>query len=201
MIEVDKYFTSKLAEHGESALGVDYNGEESQTLRFELLSKIIDSPDHFSINDLGCGYGAFNDFLFKRYSSFSYCGIDLCESMIKAAEKRYSNDTQTRFLHSTEPDQIADYGVASGIFNLKLGRSDNECRTDLQAILDILNLTSKAGFAFNCLTSYSDADKMRNDLYYADPCDFFDLCKRRYSKNVALLHDYNLYDFTILVRK
>ena len=42
---------------------------------------------------------------------------------------------------------------------------------------------------------------MRPDLYYADPCRLFDLCKRRYAKNVALLHDYGLYEFTILVRK
>ena len=42
---------------------------------------------------------------------------------------------------------------------------------------------------------------MRPDLYYADPCELFDRCKRRYSRNVALLHDYDLYEFTILVRK
>jgi hypothetical protein len=29
----------------------------------------------------------------------------------------------------------------------------------------------------------------------------FDLCKRRHSRNVALLHDYGLYAFTVLVRK
>ena len=29
----------------------------------------------------------------------------------------------------------------------------------------------------------------------------FDLCKRRYSPRVALLHDYPLYEFTVLVRK
>jgi hypothetical protein len=57
------------------------------------------------------------------------------------------------------------------------------------------------GFAFNCLTAYSDAHKMQSYLYYADPCRLFDLCKRRYSRNVALLHDYGLYEFTILVRK
>ena len=56
------------------------------------------------------------------------------------------------------------------------------------------------GFAFNMLTSYSDADKMRDDLYYGDPCELFDHCKRSYSRNVALLHDYGLYEFTMLVR-
>jgi hypothetical protein len=42
---------------------------------------------------------------------------------------------------------------------------------------------------------------MRADLYYADPAQVFDYCKRRFSPNVALLHDYGLYEFTILVRK
>jgi hypothetical protein len=51
------------------------------------------------------------------------------------------------------------------------------------------------------LTSYSDPDRMRSDLYYGDPCLFFDHCKRTYSKQVALLHDYGLYEFTVIVRK
>jgi len=42
---------------------------------------------------------------------------------------------------------------------------------------------------------------MRPDLHYADPCVLFDRCKRRHSPRVALLHDYGLWEFTILVRK
>jgi hypothetical protein len=64
-----------------------------------------------------------------------------------------------------------------------------------------MNSLSRAGFAFNALTKYSDAEFMRPDLYYADPLFLFDHCKCRYSKFVALLHDYPLYEFTILVRK
>jgi hypothetical protein len=59
---------------------------------------------------------------------------------------------------------------------------------------------SARGFAFNMLTAYSDRDKMRDDLYYGDPCFFFDHCKRQYSRNVALLHDYGLYEFTTIVQ-
>ncbi len=64
-----------------------------------------------------------------------------------------------------------------------------------------MNRLSKRGFSANFLTKYSDADRMRPDLYYADPSFLFDYCKIHFSKNVALLHDYNLYDFTIIVRK
>ena len=201
LTEVARYYTTKLTEYGETARGVDWNGESSQTLRFEQLCKIIDTSNHFSINDLGCGYGALNDFLSDQYNSFLYSGIDVSENMIQAAEQRYQNKTQARFVLSSEPDQIADYGVASGIFNVRLGRSDNEWQAYLKTTLDILNKTSRLGFAFNCLTSYSDADKMRDYLYYSDPCALFDLCKKRYSKKVALLHDYGLYEFTILINK
>jgi SAM-dependent methyltransferase len=199
--EVAAYYSSKLAEHGATANGVDWNGEESQVLRFEQLCKIVDPSNPFSINDIGCGYGALYDFLFHRYGSFSYVGIDVSEDMIHAAKHRYQERSKAHFVLSSEPEQVADYGVASGIFNVRLSRSDDEWQSYLEATLDALDRTSRFGFAFNCLTSYSDADKMRDYLYYADPCALFDYCKRRYSKNVALLHDYGLYEFTILVRK
>jgi len=51
------------------------------------------------------------------------------------------------------------------------------------------------------LTSYSDKEKQRPDLYYANPCFMFDYCMRNFSRDVALLHDYQMFDFTILVRK
>ena len=51
------------------------------------------------------------------------------------------------------------------------------------------------------LTKYSDKEYMRDNLYYADPLFIFDYCKRNFSKQVALLHDYGLYEFTILVKK
>lgn len=201
LAEVAEYYTMKLAQHGETPYGVDWNGEESQTLRFEQLCKIVTSSSQFSITDLGCGYGALYDFLACEYEKFSYSGFDVSESMIWAAEHRYQDTTQARFILASEPDQVADYGVASGIFNVRLGRSDAEWRAYLEANLDILDRASRIGFSFNCLTAYSDADKMRDYLYYVDPCALFDLCKRRYSHNVALLHDYGLYEFTILVRK
>jgi SAM-dependent methyltransferase len=199
--EVANYYSEKLAQHGETPRGVDWNGEESQTLRFEQLCKIVTTPDAFSVNDLGCGYGALFDFLNIRYPAISYLGVDVSEDMIQAAKQRYQDNTQARFITSAEPNNLADYGVASGIFNVRLGRSDAEWRDYLEATLDVLNQTSRLGFAFNCLTSYSDEDKKRDYLYYADPCLLFDFCKRRYSRQVALLHDYGLYEFTILVRK
>ena len=41
-MEVADYYSAKLAEHGETPQGVDWNGAESQVLRFEQLTRIID---------------------------------------------------------------------------------------------------------------------------------------------------------------
>lgn len=200
--DVAEYYSGKLAVHGESARGVDWNGEESQAARFAQLCGII-SPELVSpsLNDVGCGYGALLDFVSEKYAISSYLGIDVSADMVRAAAARHQADHRARFIQGAEPDRVADYGIASGIFNVRLGRSDTEWYDYLLATLDVMDRTSSRGFAFNCLTSYSDEDKKRDYLYYADPCRLFDLCKRHYSKQVALLHDYGLYEFTILVKK
>ena len=200
-MDVADYYSAKLAEHGETARGVDWDGVESQVRRFKQLSKIIDQPIGFSLNDLGCGYGALFEYLIVHCQDFTYNGYDISSDMIRAAQGRYADSRNACFAIATEPHEIADYGIASGIFNVRLGRSDVEWQSYLEATIDALDRTSRRGFAFNCLTCYSDAEKMRAYLYYADPCILFDLCKRRYSRHVALLHDYGLYEFTILVRK
>jgi SAM-dependent methyltransferase len=205
LTEVADYYSKKLEIHGETPKGVDWNGEESQTIRFAQLCEIIDPAtapsDAFSINDIGCGYGALYDFLLRGYEAPIYFGIDVSATMIEAAERRRDGRPHVRFEIASVPMQTADYCVASGIFNVRLGRSEADWSAYVAEMLETMNDTSRKGFAFNCLTVYSDADKMQDHLYYADPAALFNLCKRRYSRHVALLHDYGLYEFTILVRK
>ena len=43
--EIAGYYSAKLLQHGETARGVDWNGEDSQVLRFQQLDKIIDKSD------------------------------------------------------------------------------------------------------------------------------------------------------------
>ena len=134
--------------------GVDWNSEESQTHRFEQLSNINKSPDPFSVDDLGCGYSALYDFLAHRYESFSYSGIDVSVDMIRAAERRYQDKRQAGFLPSSEPAQTTDYCVASGIFNVCLGRSDDEWRSYLEGALDLLDRNRRFILAFVWPASY-----------------------------------------------
>lgn len=199
--EIASYYSDKLRTHGETPRGVDWNGEEGQVLRFAQLTKIVEVVGPYSLIDVGCGYGAYLEFLSSRFDGVSYLGIDVSEEMVLAAQRRHAGRKSSRFVCASDPGESADYVVASGIFNVRMERSDEEWWTHLKSTLDVLHGCSRHGFAFNCLTSYSDTEKMRDYLYYADPCAVFDYCKRNYSRNVALLHDYKLHEFTILIRK
>ena len=198
---VATYYSHTLAQHGTTAKGVDWNGAESQRIRFEQVSKIIGSKAPFSINDVGCGYGALLDYLREIYPDFTYCGVDVSQSMIDSANIQHQGASNAAFYHGTDAPHINDYSVASGIFSVCLETPHEQWRQYIEDTIFKLDAWSTKGFAFNCLTSYSDADKMKPHLYYADPCELFDFCKRNFSQQVALLHDYGLYEFTILVRK
>ena len=108
-----------------------------------------------------------------------------------------------RQVYLFDPDKLdeVDYTVASGTFNIRGDQSPKVWTDYVLSVLHQFNSLSRKGFASNFLTTYSDDDKMRPDLYYADPRFLFDYCMRTFSKNVALLHDYHLYDFTLIVRK
>ena len=198
---VEAYYRAKILEHGSVPSGVDWNSKESQELRFVQLLMVCDGTGHFSINDLGCGYGQLYDYMKKRFTEFVYHGFDVSEAMIESALERHGGNSGATFRVAHQADARADYIVASGIFNVKLDATDAEWLTYILDTLSGMDEASEKGFAFNCLSRYSDPELMRVDLYYADPCFLFDHCKRIFSRHVALLHDYGLYEFTILVRK
>jgi len=120
--------------------------------------------------------------------------------MLEHARRAHEDPPRIVFMERADELEPADFTVASGIFNVRLDVPDDDWRAYVEATVETLASLSLRGFAFNMLTSYSDSDKMRSDLYYGDPGWFFDLCKRRYARNVALLHDYGLYEFTMIVR-
>jgi SAM-dependent methyltransferase len=197
---VKSYFDKRIQEHGASPRGSDWNSEESQNIRFDQLLKVVETQS-FSLLDYGCGYGALADYLAAKGFEVDYFGYDILESAIETARKAHSDKPRRSFFTDKSQLPICDYAVASGIFNFRGEQSFEDWTDYVLGVLTEFNQLSLRGFSSNFLTKYSDAEKMRPDLYYADPMFLFDYCKRNFSKNVALLHDYRLYDFTLIVRK
>ncbi len=193
------YYEKTLDEHGASARGVDYNSTEAHDLRFQQLARLFDSSQPFSLVDYGCGHGALARYLADRGLDFTYMGFDVYERMIDLA--RQDSRPGWQFISDESALRPADYTVASGLFNLKFDIDDMTWTGYVLETLAKIDALSRRGFAFNILTKYSDPPRMRPDLHYADPSFYFDYCKLRFARDVALLHDYGAYEFTILVRK
>jgi SAM-dependent methyltransferase len=198
--QVRQYYEGKLAEHGATPRGVDWSSGESQRLRFRELARVLEPDPQGSINDYGCGYGALAAYLREQGHGGAYCGFDVSPRMIEQARVQHGNLADCRFVCDREAVTPAMFTLASGIFNVKQDASDDAWRAYvLDTVADIASLSTR-GFAFNVLTRYSDRERQRPDLYYADPLDLFDHCKRHISRFVALLHDTPLYEFTLIVR-
>ncbi len=199
---VKNYFEERLTHHGATARGVDWNSETAQELRFSQLMKVIAPAEPFTLLDYGCGYGALAGYLLRMGCPMEkYWGFDVLESMVVKAREVFKEAPQCVFTSKLSELETVDYAIASGIFNLKLETPFDDWTEYVLGELRKINDLTRKGFSFNMLTKYSDAEFMRPHLYYADPCFLFDYCKRNFSRNVALLHDYEAYDFTIIVRK
>ena len=121
--------------------------------------------------------------------------------MIAAARSIHPDGAQVFTSDPPPAGARYDYVVASGIFNVKLAAPEATWREMMLATLDRFNELALRGFGFNVLSSRREAHRKQPHLFYGDPAQLLCLCLERYSPEAALLHDYGLWDLTVLVRK
>lgn len=197
---VRSLYASNLAEHGLSSKSVGWRDEQSQRLRFEKLATALDGDaGTLTVNDWGCGYGAMFQFLASRLGDrlTGYRGYDISSEMIEAGRRTIS-DPRCEFALGEESSE-ADYTFVSGTFNVRFEATDEQWEGWIRDTLARLFAASRRGLAFNLLSTY--VDWREPHLFYGNPRDFFDFCKQNLSPRVALLHDYPLFEWTIVVRR
>jgi SAM-dependent methyltransferase len=194
------YYAAKVKRHGANPLGVDWTCAPTQELRFVQLLKLISPAPAFSINDIGCGYGALATFLQRRFrgSSIDYCGVDVAPEMIALATKR-NRHAWARFAVGHAADRPADYSVASGIFNVMLHHSQETWRDHVARTLDGMVRTSRRGIAVNFMAAPRPGETSPPELYRVAPQFWIDHCRTRYGKEATLVSGYGLREFTLLV--
>lgn len=198
--EVARYYSDRVRQHGATPAGADWNSAASQHLRFEQLAALWAREfGPIEILDVGCGYGALVGFLEASGRRFHYVGYDIAEEMLRAAAPLRS--AHVSFTRDPAQVPVTDYVVASGVFNVKLRSDPQAWSAYVRETVNWMADRARKGFAFNALTAYSDPARQRSDLWYASATEWFDYCVRRHSRFVTLVHDYPLYEFTILVRK
>ncbi|MGC2776452.1 MAG: class I SAM-dependent methyltransferase [Bradyrhizobium sp.] len=203
--DVDAYYTSRVVRHGATPRGVDWSCEATQGLRFVQLLKLCDFSAPFSLNDVGCGYGALVPFLAARFPSceIDYLGIDLSRAMIGRARRRFFGP-QRRFVIAAECPRTADYSVASGVMNVNVGYPRPAWEDFVKAMLQRMFATSRRGFSVNFMQSGDtepDGDPAATRLYRTTPDVWAAYCKREFAAAVDVIGNYGMKEFTLLVRR
>ena len=174
--------------------------ESIPCLRHRQFLRLLEHQPDASVLDLGCGFGDFLRFLRANGHHGFFIGYDIAPSMIEAAVLLHGEGPDRCWRVGAEPVEAADFAVASGVFNVKGSVPADTWASYVQGTIDILARAGRRGFAFNMLSLSSDALRRRADLYYADPVTMLGDCLAHCGRSVALLQDYGLWEFTVIVR-
>jgi len=196
-------YDQRVKQFGAQAKGVYWSSRENQVQRFRILTPLLGDDaknGDFSINDFGCGYGAYYTFLKKlnMKKPFRYFGIDISEEMIKQCELRIK-DPNARFTQALIAHHMADYSIASGTYSMMIDTPLNEWENYIRASLESLWTQTRKAMGFNIL----NVGSMPKDsaLYTAESGPYVEFCKKKLSPNVTLLKDYHPDEWTIFIRR
>ncbi len=95
---------------------------------------------------------------------------------------------------------MADYSVASGVFNVRLGQPVEAWEAYIGQILHDLFNHSRIGFAVNFLLPHDNAPAER-ELYRTRRSRWVTYCREELGCTVKPLTGYGLREFTLLARK
>ncbi|HLG82768.1 MAG TPA: class I SAM-dependent methyltransferase [Bradyrhizobium sp.] len=204
--DIEAYYGARVAKYGATPLGVDWSCEATQNLRFVQLLKVCDFSTPFSLNDVGCGYGALCAFLAMRYpdARIDYLGVDLSKAMISRARRRFRAPDR-RFVVGQASPRLADYSVASGVMNVNVGYPHAVWEDFVAALLGELRRTSRRGFSVNFISDAATASGTHGAsraprLYRTCPERWISYCEEALGCSVEPLGNYGMREFTLLVR-
>lgn len=146
---IQHYHSHLLEKHTEEAVRtLGWKNAASQRKRFEVLSR-LGAFDGCDILDVGCGIGDFKMFLDKKYTDFTYIGIDQMSDFITTATSLYTDSPNTYFYQAdftkVEFPRV-DYVCASGVLSYRCTNPDFYRR-----MIKKMYGSAKIGLAFNML--------------------------------------------------
>jgi SAM-dependent methyltransferase len=199
---IDEYYTAKIRKFGATPLGVDWTCVPTQEMRFVQLLKMCDFAAPFSLNDVGCGYGALLSYLDWRHPdcTVDYFGIDLSRAMLRQARRLWRNRPNVVFSEGATSSRLADYSLASGIFNVQQDQPRDVWEVFVATTLDQLHRTSRRGFSANFMRAPNRGGGKRPGLYCTEPERWARYCARELGAATEVIDDYGLREFTLIVR-
>ena len=191
MVSNSSFYQSAYKKHGITARGLNWNSEESQKIRFDIITSFLqDELSTCSIVDAGCGFG---DLYFYWQENGlhvkSYVGVDSVKNSIQICTERLPKISFTCKDVLKDDLPYADWYIASGTLNIL-----NDFQTWL--FLEKILAYSNKGIIFNIL----EGNKKSENFNYQKKEDIITFAKSK-GFTCRLMNDYLKNDMTVEIRK
>lgn len=169
-------------------------------LRYQQISKVFEGDQNISIHDIGMGLSDYYFYL-KQYIpmlKFEYSGSDILEEY--CVESKIRCPDQYFYLRdiSEKPYQDRyDYIIMSGLFHQRRNTTIPQWERYSHSLISNAFAMCNKGIAFNYITSF--VDFYQTEVYYCNIPKLLNFIVDRLSRYFVILHNYALYELTILV--
>lgn len=187
IINNNKFYKNSFKKYGVNAKGVHWESKLTQFKRFEVLTSfIINEIENSSLADIGCGFGAYLDYLKRiNISPKSYLGVDCEDFILDISKKKYKENSFIKCDILNDNIPRADYLICSGTLNIL-----NQIKF-FEAVINCFNACNK-GFLFNFLT--------KNNIHHISEEYMYNFCKGLTPK-ISIKKNYLNNDCSIYLEK
>ena len=172
-------------------------------MRFEIIFneiKLLTNNKKRSIIDIGCGYGAFFEFLSNRGSNdiCTYFGYDVSIEVIKFCKERYLS--RATFFTGSIPTFKADFIIMSGTYNFFPSKNYSSWRLYFFKSLKTLWSKTTCAMIFNLQTS--DQETITDGgIVYASKEEIENFCKSNFGNVKVITNPVIPKDVTFVITK
>ena len=193
IVELQRRYRERWNEFGYDPRTLGWN-KGMQEVRFAAVFDGLRPSEFESVLDVGCGFGDMLTFLRARGWSGKYVGVDLVPELIEEARRRHGSDGtfEVGDGSATSREEKLALAAAIGCFNHKL-------EDHLRFVRDMLaSMWASTEHVVVLDFLSAEADKRRDDLFYADVETLFRL-GRAHSRRIHIHHGYMPFELQLKV--
>ncbi len=201
--KIAEIYNERFLEFGPMPEASMWYSKKRQFARFDIILdqiKSLSQKNKMSVSDIGCGYGAFLEFLSERKYSLElhYYGYDVSDVVVKFCQKKYSN--RASFHTGSIPIMDSDFIIMSGTFNFFPSRDYNAWRRYFYNFLNLFWSKLKCAMIFNL--QIAEQEKItEGGIVYSSQKEIESFCKSSFG-NVSLITNPTVpKDMTFVVSK
>lgn len=196
LIQFRAYYMTQFKTQKNLEQKVGWNSKKGQKERFEIFLK-IGELNHQKLLDIGCGLGAFCQFLYRKKISAQYIGIDLFPEILQTAQQMNPQGyfEVRHLLMKPYPAGRFDFSFLSGLFNIQI--QDNW--KYMKSILTVALKQTKKAVAFNILNR--ELVFQESNRFSVNAAEIVRFARQLPVRQVKIFDHYHPVDLTLFLYK